>query len=140
LSPHLRRRHDTDESASGPPVRSPLPGRAIRLTVYLSCEDRFGHHPMYTEIVRRAHRAGLAGAAVLRGIEGFGSRSRIHTARLLDLAEDLPVAVVIVDEEPLVREFVAQVRAIMTRGLITLDEVEVIAHLPGGEASAGRGG
>ncbi|WP_037570531.1 DUF190 domain-containing protein [Phaeacidiphilus oryzae] len=116
------------------PRREPLPtGHALRLTVYLSEHDRYHRHPMYHEIVRRAHDAGLAGAAVLRGIEGFGGSSQIHTTRLLDLAEDLPLAVIIVDEEQRIRDFLPQVREIMTRGLITLDDVEVVAHLTGEE-------
>ncbi|WP_246214225.1 DUF190 domain-containing protein [Kitasatospora viridis] len=101
------------------------------MTVYLGETARYRHHPAYTEIVQRAHRAGLAGASVFRGVEGFGSASLIHTARLLDLAEDLPVAVVIVDEERRLRDFLPQAEEVVTQGLITLDPVEVVAHLTG---------
>ncbi|MFJ6213244.1 DUF190 domain-containing protein [Streptomyces sp. NPDC092296] len=100
------------------------------MTVYLSDSEQFAHRPVYAEIVHRAHRAGLAGASVFRGVEGFGSNSRIHTARLLDLAEDLPVAVVVIDEESRVRAFLPEAREVLGQGLITLDPVEVVAHVP----------
>ena len=73
-----------------------LEGPATRLTVMVGESDQAHHHPVYTEIVHRAHKAGLAGASVFRGIEGYGKSNHIHTTRLLSLSEDLPVAVVIV--------------------------------------------
>jgi uncharacterized protein len=74
-----------------------LTGTALRLTVLVGESDRWHRRPLYTEIVHRAHQAGLAGATVLRGVEGFGSTSLIHTARLLSLSDDLPVVIIIVD-------------------------------------------
>ncbi|MCC9307811.1 DUF190 domain-containing protein [Kitasatospora sp. RB6PN24] len=109
----------------------------LRMTVYLGEADQYQHHPVFSEIVQRAHRAGLAGASVFHGIEGFGSTSLIHTARLLDLAEDLPVAVVIIDEEQRIRDFLPQAEEVVTQGLITLDRVEVVAHRIG--PADGRG-
>ena len=67
-----------------------IDGPALRLTIFIGESDRWHHKPLYTEIVHRAHAAGLAGASVLRGIEGYGASSRIHTNRLLSLSEDLP--------------------------------------------------
>ena len=78
-----------------------LSGPALRVTVFLGEDDRYHHRPLSTEIVHRAHAAGLAGASVVRGCEGFGASSRIHTARLVSLSEDLPVIVIIVDEFPM---------------------------------------
>ncbi|MER6283179.1 DUF190 domain-containing protein [Streptomyces sviceus] len=106
-----------------------LTGGALRLTVYIGENDTWHHKPLYAEIVHRAHAAGLAGASVFRGIEGFGASSRIHTSRLLSLSEDLPVAVVIVDTETRVREFLPQLDELVTEGLVTLDDCEVIRYV-----------
>ncbi|WP_042427357.1 DUF190 domain-containing protein [Streptacidiphilus anmyonensis] len=104
------------------------PGVRLRMTVYVRESARWHHRPVYSEIVHRAHVAGLAGAGVFRGIEGYGRHGRVHTTRLLDLAEDLPIAVVVVDEEARVRAFVPEVREVLGEGngLITLDRVEVV--------------
>ncbi|MER7900222.1 DUF190 domain-containing protein [Streptomyces sp. NPDC096046] len=103
-------------------------GRALRLTVFIGESDTWHHKPLYSEIVHRAHTAGLAGASVFRGIEGFGASSLIHTSRLLSLSEDLPIAVVIVDAEPRVRAFLPQLDELVTEGLVTLDDCEVIRY------------
>lgn len=114
-----------------------LTGNALRVTVYIGENDTWHHKPLYTEIVHRAHAAGLAGASVFRGIEGFGASSLIHTSRLLSLSEDLPVAVVIVDTEPRVREFLPQLDELVTEGLVTLDDCEVIRYVGRDEGHAG---
>jgi PII-like signaling protein len=105
-------------------------GRALRLTVFVGEDDTWHHRPLYSEIVHRAHQAGLAGASVFRGIEGFGTSSLIHTSRLLSLSEDLPVAVVIVDAEQRVRDFLPRLAELVGDGLVTLDEVEVVRFTP----------
>ncbi|MCX4759562.1 DUF190 domain-containing protein [Streptomyces sp. NBC_01275] len=105
-----------------------LTGSALRVTVFVGENDTWRRKPLYTEIVHRAHTAGLAGASVFRGIEGFGASSRIHTARLLSLSEDLPVAIVIVDTEERVRAFLPQLDELVTEGLVILDECEVIRY------------
>ncbi|MFI6701969.1 DUF190 domain-containing protein [Streptomyces sp. NPDC050509] len=102
-------------------------GTALRLTVFLGESDLWHHRPVYTEIVHRAHRAGLAGAGVFHGVEGFGASSMIHTQRLLSLSEDLPVAVVIVDTEERIRAFLPQLDELAC-GLVTLDRCEVVRH------------
>ncbi|MBR7824732.1 DUF190 domain-containing protein [Actinospica sp. MGRD01-02] len=104
-------------------------GPARRLTIFVGESDQFHHHPLYTEIVHRAHRAGLAGATVMRGIEGFGASSHIHTTRILSLSQDLPVAIVIVDERERIDAFLPQLDELVTEGLVIIDDVEVIRYV-----------
>ncbi|MFJ2605478.1 DUF190 domain-containing protein [Streptomyces sp. NPDC087425] len=106
-----------------------LTGPALRLTVYIGENDTWHRKPLYTEIVHRAHAAGLAGASVFRGVEGFGASSLIHTSRLLSLSEDLPVAIVVVDTEERVRAFLPQLDALVDGGLVTLDACEVVRYV-----------
>lgn len=117
-----------------------LTGSALRVTIFIGENDIWHHKPLYTEIVHRAHAAGLAGASVFRGIEGFGASSMIHTSRLLSLSEDLPVAVVIVDTEERVRGFLPQLDELVTEGLVILDECEVIRYVGRRDTSVDRGG
>ncbi|MFJ9951378.1 DUF190 domain-containing protein [Kitasatospora sp. NPDC091207] len=117
-----------------------LTGPALRLTVLVGENDRRHHRPLYSEIVHRARAAGLAGASVFRGIEGFGASSLVHTARLLSLSEDLPVAVVIVDTEERVRAFLPQLDELVVEGLVVLDPCEVIRYVGRDGDSGGLGG
>lgn len=110
-----------------------LTGPALRLTVLIGESDRWHHRPLSSEIVHRAHRAGLAGASVFHGVEGFGANSLIHTSRLLSLSEDLPVAVVVVDTEERVRAFLPQLDELAVEGLVMLDACEVV-HYSGRES------
>ncbi|MFD7162394.1 DUF190 domain-containing protein [Streptomyces violascens] len=103
-------------------------GRALRLTIFIGESDLWHHKPVYAEIVHRAHAAGLAGASVFRGIEGFGASSLIHTQRLLSLSEDLPVAIVVVDDEKRVRDFLPQLDDLVADGLVMLDDCEVVRY------------
>jgi PII-like signaling protein len=106
-----------------------IDGPALRLTIFVGEDDRFHRKPLYSEIVHRAHAAGLAGASVIRGIEGYGASSRIHTSRLLSLSEDLPVMVIIVDAEAKVRGFLPQLDELVSEGLVMVDPVEVIRYV-----------
>jgi uncharacterized protein len=106
-----------------------LDGTALRMTIFVGETDQVKHRPLYSEIVHRAHAHGLAGATVLRGYEGFGASSRIHTTRILSLAEDLPIVVVIIDTPEKIRSFLPEVEPLVDGGLITLDEVEVVRYV-----------
>lgn len=111
---------------------SGLPGMitasATRLTIYIGESDRHGRHPLYQEIVRRARAAGLSGATVLHGVEGFGASSMLHTARLLSVSEDLPVVIVIVDSPERIEPFLRELDEVVNEGLVTRDEVEVVKY------------
>ena len=106
-----------------------LLGSATRLTILIKESDQWHHRPLYTEIVHRAHEAGLAGASVFRGIEGYGKDSRIHTSRILSLSEDLPVSVIIVDLDDRIRGFLPQLDELVTDGLVMIDDVEIIKYV-----------
>ena len=106
-----------------------LAGAAMRLTIFIGESDTWHHRPLYHEIVERARRDGIAGASVFRGIEGFGASSHIHTTRLLSLSEDLPLAIVLVDEEPKIRAFLPHLEELITEGLVILDDVEVVRYV-----------
>lgn len=106
-----------------------LSGRAQRLTVLVGEGDVWHHRPVYSEIVHRAHAAGLAGASVFRGIEGFGASSLIHTSRLLSLNEDLPLAIVIIDDVDRIRAFLPELDEVMVQGIAILDDVEVARYV-----------
>lgn len=105
-----------------------LNGPARRLTIIVGEEDTWHRKPVYTEIVHRAHAAGLAGASVFRGIEGYGASNHIHTSRILSLSDDLPVSVVVVDTAEKVAAFLQELDELAIEGLIMLDDVEVVHY------------
>jgi uncharacterized protein len=106
-----------------------LEGPAERLTIFIGETDQHEHTPLYTEIVRRAHAAGLAGATVLRGFEGYGASNHIHTTRILRLSEDLPVVIVIVDATERVDAFLPQLDELITEGLVVREAVEIVKYV-----------
>ena len=108
-----------------------LEGTGKLLRIFVGESDRVGNQPLYTAIVERARAAGLSGATVFKGIEGFGGHSVVHAARVFDLSTDLPVLIEIVDAEEKIRAFIPSLDDIVTDGLITLETVEIIRYSAG---------
>lgn len=106
-----------------------LEGQQQRLTIYIGESDRHGHTPLATEIVQRAHAAGLAGASVFRGVEGFGASNHIHTTRILSLSDDLPMVIVIVDRPDAIDAFLPELDDLISEGLVTIEDVHVAKYV-----------
>jgi len=102
-----------------------LSGEGQLLRIFIGESDRHEGMPLYEWIVRKAREQGLAGATVLRGIEGFGAHSRIHTAKILRLSEDLPIVVEIVDTEEKIEKFLPIIDGAIPEGLATLERVQI---------------
>ena len=109
------------------------PGKQLR--IYIGESDRWQHQPLSDAIVRMLRGEGLAGATVLRGVAGFGANSRIHTAHVLRLSEDLPIVIEVVDREDRIRSILPRLEEMVTEGLVVVSDVEV--HLY--RHSAGEG-
>jgi uncharacterized protein len=107
-----------------------LPESALLLRVFIGENDRYDGKPLFEAIVLKAREQGLAGATVLRGPLGFGHSSRIHTAKILRLSEDLPVIVEIVDTPGNIEAFLPLLDSMMTGGLVSLEEVRVLRYGP----------
>jgi len=105
-----------------------IEGPALLVRLYLGEADHIDGKPAYQAIVAFLRERGVAGATVLRGIEGFGANAHLHTARLLRLSEDLPILIEAVDEEARIREILPQLDAMVGDGLITIERVEVLAY------------
>ena len=102
-----------------------LPKNGKLLRVFIGENDRHAGMPLYEWIVRTARENGLAGATVLRGLEGFGAASRLHTAKILRLSSDLPIVVEIVDTDEKIEKLLTIIDAAVTEGLATVEKVEV---------------
>jgi PII-like signaling protein len=105
-----------------------IEGEGKLLRIYIGEDDRWEHKPLYEEIVRAAREAQMAGATVLRGIEGFGRTSHLHTTRILRLSEDLPLVIEIVDSAERIDAFLASIDPMITGGMITTERVSVRAY------------
>ena len=107
---------------------------AALMRIYLQESERHGHKALYEVLIEDAKEAGLAGATVLRGIRGFGPSARILSARILDLASDLPIVVEIVDRPQRVEDFLRHVRALLdevgSKALVTVDPTRVARYVP----------
>ena len=105
-----------------------IPKQAVLLRIFIGENDRSGGSPLYEAIVLKAREQHLAGATVLRGPMGYGASSRLHTAKILRLSEDLPLVIEIVDSEEKITKFLPTLDGIMTSGLITLEKVQVLQY------------
>ncbi len=113
-----------------------LPTESLLLRIFIGESDRHGSHPLYEAIVLKAREQGLAGATVLRSPMGFGPTSRLHTAKILRLSNDLPMVVEIVDEESKINAFLGVLEPMMGGGLVTLEKVRVIHYRHSAKAQA----
>ena len=105
-----------------------LEGEGLLLRVFVGESDTWHGKPLYQAIVERVREAGLAGATVLRGLEGFGAHSRIHTSRILRLSEDLPVVIEIVDQPERVEAIIPTLDEMISEGLMTLERVHIVTY------------
>ena len=105
-----------------------VPKQAVQLRIFLGEDDRVGGRPLYEALVLKAREMHLAGATVIRGPMGFGHASRLHTAKILRLSEDLPLIIEIVDAEESINAFLEAIEPMMTGGLITLERVQVLRY------------
>lgn len=108
-----------------------LPEEGHLLRIFVGESDKHDGVPLYEWIVRRARERGLAGATVLRGVEGFGAHSRLHTAKILRLSADLPIVIEIVDSKDKIEAFLPVVDAAITEGLATLEKVQIRLYRSG---------
>jgi uncharacterized protein len=112
-----------------------LEGTGLLVRIYIGESDQHDGRPLYQAIVERLRERGVAGATVLRGIEGFGAHARLHTTRLLRLSEDLPILVEVVDSEERIGRILPELDAMVRDGLITMERVQIIAYRSRNEGS-----
>jgi uncharacterized protein len=105
-----------------------LDGTGLLARIYIGESDTWHGRPLYEAIIHMLRERGLAGATVLRGIEGFGAKQHLHTTRILSLSQDLPILIEIVDQEDRLRAVLPELDAMVADGLITLERVEVVAY------------
>jgi hypothetical protein len=105
-----------------------LPSEGFLLRIFIGESDRWHHQPLYEAIVMKARQLGMAGATVLRGSMGFGANSRLHTAKILRLSEDLPLIIEIVDTRQRIDSLLPHIDQMVTEGLVTLEPVHVILY------------
>ena len=105
-----------------------IPENGQLLRIFIGENDRFEHHPLYEAIVLKAREMHLGGATVLRGPMGFGHSSRLHTAKILRLSEDLPFVIEIVDSEEKINEFLPVLDTMIGSGLVTLEKIKVLQY------------
>lgn len=105
-----------------------IEGEAMLVRIFVGEDDQKNGRPLFEVIVEEARRRNMAGATVIRGIMGFGADSRLHSTKILQLSEDLPMVVEIVDKEERIRDFLPFLDEVVEEGLVTLEKVHVVAY------------
>jgi len=112
-----------------------IEGVGLLVRIYIGESDKWHGQSLYSAIVGLLRSRGLAGATVVRGIEGFGAKQHLHTTRILSLTSDLPILIEVVDQEDRIRAVLPELDAMVSDGLITLERVEVIAYRASGSSA-----
>src|SRR5439155_8920530 len=105
-----------------------IPQTGCLLRIFIGESDKWHHQPLYEAIVMKARELHLAGPTVLRGPMGFGAHSRLHTAKILRLSEDLPMVIEIVDSKEKIDELLPHIEEMVQEGLVTLERVQVLKY------------
>ena len=105
-----------------------LPKDVLLLRIFVGEQEKVGHQPLYEAVVMKAREMHMAGATVLRGLMGFGQSSRIHTAKILRLSDDLPMVIEIVDTQEKIDAFLPVLDGLIGSGLVTLEKVQVLRY------------
>ena len=105
-----------------------LEGEGKLLRIFIGESDKHGRKPLYQAIVEMLREEGMAGATVLRGIEGFGATSHLHTARILRLSEDLPIVIEVADTAERIEAIMPKIDEMVSDGMVTLERVEVVTY------------
>jgi PII-like signaling protein len=109
-------------------VTIPTEGKLLR--IFIGEADHWHGKPLYEAIVIEARKRGMAGATVIKGCMGFGAHSRMHTAKLLELSQDLPIIIEIVDASEKIEAFMPDLETMVGDGLITIERAEVLLYRP----------
>ena len=115
-----------------------IEGEGKLLRIFVGESDTWHGKPLYQAIVERVRAEGLAGATVVRGIEGFGADSHLHTSRILRLSEDLPVVIELVDTADRIDAVMPLLDEMVTEGLVTTEAVHIVAYRSSGPTSKGK--
>ena len=107
-----------------------LQGQQTLMRIFVGEQDKYKHQPLYQAIVQMLRAEKLAGAAVVRGIAGFGAKSHLHSAHLLALSQDLPLIIECVDTQENIDRILPKLDAMLDEGLVTLEKVDVIRYAP----------
>ncbi len=107
-----------------------LQGQQVLMRIFIGERDHVGHQPLHTAILMMMRKEKLAGATVIRGLAGFGAKSHMHSANLLALSQDLPMIIECVDSRENIDRIMPKIDEMVTDGLVTLENVEVVRYAP----------